>query len=99
MRLADILQHKLVIPRLHSRTKWDAIEELVDKLVEAHELRILDRARSWKRPATQRSRSTGLDGGLALRTPARRRSRTWSVRWGLRRTEFLSSPRTGAMPN
>ena len=73
MRLADILQHKLVIPQLRSRTKWDAIEELVDKLVEAHELRILDRRQVLEAVLQrERSRSTGLDGGLALphaRTP------------------------------
>jgi len=73
MRLADILQHQLVIPQLRSRTKWDAIEELVDKLVEAHELRILDRRQVLEAVLQrERSRSTGLDGGLALpqaRTP------------------------------
>ena len=73
MRLTDILQHKLVIPQLRSQTKWDAIEELVDKLVETHELRILDR-RQVLGAVLQRERlhSTGLDGGLALphaRTP------------------------------
>lgn len=73
MRLADILQHKLVIPQLRSRNKWDAIEELVDQLVEAHELRILDRRQVLEAVLQrERLRSTGLDGGLALphaRTP------------------------------
>jgi len=73
MRLADILHPKLVIPQLRSRNKWDAIEELVDKLVEAHELRILDRRQVLEAVLQrERSRSTGLDGGLALphaRTP------------------------------
>lgn len=73
MRLADILQQKLVIPQLRSRTKWDAIEELVDHLIAAHELRILDRRQVLEAVLQrERSRSTGLDGGVALphaRTP------------------------------
>jgi len=71
-RRINALEQQL-IPQLRSRTKWDAIEELVDKLVETHELRILDRRQVLEAVLQrERSRSTGLDGGLALphaRTP------------------------------
>ncbi len=67
MRLLDLLQERLVVPRMRSRTKWDAIEELVDKLVEEHELRIFDRQEVLEAlVAQERRHSTGLSQGLAL---------------------------------
>jgi mannitol/fructose-specific phosphotransferase system IIA component (Ntr-type) len=67
MRLLDILQAKLVIPRMRSRTKEEAIEELVDRLVAEHEIRFLDR-REVLESVLQRERtqSTGLDRQIAL---------------------------------
>lgn len=67
MRLLDILQGKLVIPRMRSRDKWAAIEELVDKLVEEHEIRIFDQREVLDAVlAREKSRSTGLDRQVAL---------------------------------
>jgi mannitol/fructose-specific phosphotransferase system IIA component (Ntr-type) len=67
MRLLDVIQGKLVIPRMRSRNKWDAIEELVDKLVEQHEIRFLDRREVLEAVLQrERSRSTGLDRHVAL---------------------------------
>lgn len=67
MRLVDILQGKLIVPQMRSRTKWDAIEELVDHLVDAHEIRILDRREVLDAVCTrERTRSTGLDNRIAL---------------------------------
>ena len=67
MRLLDILQGKLVIPRMRSRDKWAAIEELVDKLVEEHEIRIFDHREVLEAVlAREKSRSTGLDHQVAL---------------------------------
>jgi nitrogen PTS system EIIA component len=67
MRLLDILQDKLVIPRMRSRDKWAAIEELVDKLVEEHEIRIVDHREVLEAvSAREKSRSTGLDHQVAL---------------------------------
>jgi PTS system fructose-specific IIA component/PTS system nitrogen regulatory IIA component len=52
---------------MRSRNKWDAIEELVDHLVEAHEIRILDRREVLDAVCTrERTRSTGLDNRVAL---------------------------------
>jgi len=67
MRLLDIVQGKLVIPQMRARNKWDAIEELVDKLVEEHEIRIFDRREVLEAVvARERSRSTGLEQQVAM---------------------------------
>jgi mannitol/fructose-specific phosphotransferase system IIA component (Ntr-type) len=67
MRVADILQGSMIVPKMRSRNKWDAIEELVDHLVEAHEIRILDRREVLDVVCTrERMRSTGLDNRVAL---------------------------------
>ena len=67
MRLLDVLQSKLIVPQLRSCNKWDAIEELVDRLVEAHEIRILDRREVLEAVLErERSQSTGLDNHVAL---------------------------------
>jgi mannitol/fructose-specific phosphotransferase system IIA component (Ntr-type) len=67
MRLLDILQGKLIIPRMRSRDKWTAIAELVDKLVEEHEIRIFDQPEVLEAVLTrEKSRSTGLDHRVAL---------------------------------
>lgn len=67
MRLLDIVQGKLVIPQMLARNKWDAIEELVDKLVAEHEIRIFDRREVLEAVvARERSRSTGLEQQVAM---------------------------------
>lgn len=67
MRLLDIVQGKLVIPQMRARNKWDAIEELIDKLVEEHEIRIFDRREVLEAVvARERSRSTGLEQQVAM---------------------------------
>ncbi len=67
MRLLDILQGKLVIPRLRSRDKWATIEELIDMLVEEHEIRIFDHREVLEAVLTrEKLRSTGLDHRVAL---------------------------------
>ena len=67
MRLLDVLQSKLIVPRLRTGNKWDAIEELVDRLVDAHEIRILDRREVLEAVLTrERSQSTGLDNQVAV---------------------------------
>ena len=67
MRLLDVLQGKLVIPHMRSRDKWTAIAELVDKLVEEHEIRIFDQREVLEAVLTrEKSRSTGLKHRVAL---------------------------------
>ena len=67
MRLLDIIQGKLLIPQMRSANKWDAIEELVDQLVQEHEIRILDRRTVLDAVlARERSQSTGLNRNVAL---------------------------------
>jgi len=67
MRFLDIIQGQLIVPQLRAANKWDAIEELVDQLVEAHEIRILDRREVLEAVlARERSQSTGLDRRIAL---------------------------------
>ena len=57
MRMLDLLQGRLVIAQMRSRTKWDAIEELVDKLVEEREIRIFDRQEVLHAPRCSMERS------------------------------------------
>ena len=67
MRLLDIVQGKLVIPQMRARTKWDAIDELVDRLVEEHEIRIFDQPDVLEAVLVrERSLSTGLQDHVAL---------------------------------
>ena len=67
MQLSELLQPDLVKTNLDATTKWEAIEELVDLLISAHELRMGDRASVIEAVfATERSMSTGLARGLAV---------------------------------
>jgi len=67
MRLSELLQEDLVKTSLDATTKWEAIEELVDLLISAHELRLGDRAAVLEAVATrEKSMSTGLARGLAV---------------------------------
>jgi mannitol/fructose-specific phosphotransferase system IIA component (Ntr-type) len=65
--LSELIQEDVIKVGLEARDKWEAIEELVDTLVAAHEIRLNDR------PAVieavnlrERSFSTGLKYGLAI---------------------------------
>lgn len=65
--LSEMVQKDLVKIELESRTKWDAIEELVDLLITAHELRLVNRPEVVDALfARERSLSTGLEHGLAV---------------------------------
>ncbi|MGA2615459.1 MAG: PTS sugar transporter subunit IIA [Spirochaetia bacterium] len=67
MHLSELLQEDLVKTSLDAATKWEAIEELVDLLISAHELRLNDRAAVLEAVATrEKSMSTGLARGLAV---------------------------------
>jgi len=67
MRLSELLQEDLVRTSLDATTKWEAIQELVDLLISAHELRLGDRAAVLDAVATrEKSMSTGLARGLAV---------------------------------
>jgi mannitol/fructose-specific phosphotransferase system IIA component (Ntr-type) len=67
VQLSELIQEDVIKVGLEARDKWEAIEELVDTLVAAHEIRLNDR------PAVldavnirERSYSTGLKYGLAI---------------------------------
>ena len=67
MHLSELLQEDLVKTNLDATTKWEAIEELVDLLISAHELRLSDRAAVVDAVFTrEKSMSTGLARGLAV---------------------------------
>ncbi|HVP18067.1 MAG TPA: PTS sugar transporter subunit IIA [Spirochaetia bacterium] len=67
MQLSELLQEDLVKMSLDATTKWEAIEELVDVLISAHELRLTDRAAVVDAIFTrEKSVSTGLARGLAV---------------------------------
>jgi mannitol/fructose-specific phosphotransferase system IIA component (Ntr-type) len=65
--LSELIQEDLIKVGLKARDKWDAIQELVDVLVAAHEVRLNDRATVIDAVvARERSLSTGLKYGLAV---------------------------------
>lgn len=67
MNLSEMIQEDVIKVPLEARTKWEAIEELVDVLIDAHELRLTDRAQVVDAVFTrERSMSTGLEHGLAV---------------------------------
>ncbi len=67
MLLSELLQEDVVKIGLQATTKWEAIEELVDVLVAAHEIRLGDRDEVIEAVvARERSASTGLKYGLAV---------------------------------
>ena len=67
MHLSELLRRDLVKTSLDAATKWEAIEELVDLLISAHELRMGDRAAVIESVLTrEKSMSTGLARGLAV---------------------------------
>jgi len=67
VNLSEMIQEDVIKVPLEARTKWEAIEELVDMLIDAHELRLTDRAEVVEALFTrERSMSTGLEHGLAV---------------------------------
>ena len=67
MLLSELIQEDLIKVGLKARDKWDAIRELVDVLVAAHEIRLNDRTTVIDAVVTrERSLSTGLKYGLAV---------------------------------
>jgi mannitol/fructose-specific phosphotransferase system IIA component (Ntr-type) len=65
--LSELIQEDMIRIGLKARDKWEAIEELVDVLVAAHEIRLNDRPAMIEAVnIRERSFSTGLKYGLAL---------------------------------
>lgn len=67
MNLLDIISRKAIVPSLKARTKEDAIEELVDVLIDAKDLPSASRD-EVVRAVMKRERlgSTGIGAGLAV---------------------------------
>ena len=67
MRLSELIRDDLIKVGLEATNKWEAIEELVDLLISAHELRLRDRDEVVGAIFTrERTLSTGLEHGLAV---------------------------------
>jgi len=67
VQLSELFQEDVIKVGLEARDKWEAIEELVDVLVSAHELRLNDRSAVIDAVnVRERSFSTGLKYGLAI---------------------------------
>ena len=67
MRLVDILHTDVISANLRSRDRWEAIAELMDLLVAAHDVRLSDRRTLLGLVHDrERSLSTGLGDGVAI---------------------------------
>ena len=67
MLLSELIQEEVIKVGLTAQDKWEAIEELVDVLVAAHEIRLADRSEVVEAVGIrERSYSTGLKYGLAV---------------------------------
>jgi mannitol/fructose-specific phosphotransferase system IIA component (Ntr-type) len=67
VQLTELFQEDVIRVGLRARDKWEAIEELVDTLVSAHEIRLADRPLVIEAVnVRERSFSTGLKYGLAI---------------------------------
>ncbi len=67
MLLSELIQEDVIKVGLKARDKWEAIDELVDVLVAAHEIRLADRTTVIEAVRSrERSFSTGLKYGLAV---------------------------------
>jgi mannitol/fructose-specific phosphotransferase system IIA component (Ntr-type) len=65
--LTEILREDIIKVNLDATNKWEAIQELVDLLISAHELRLTDRNEIIEGVFTrERSLSTGLEHGIAV---------------------------------
>ncbi len=67
MLLSELIQEDLILTGMEAADKWEAIEVLVDLLIAAHEIRLIDRGEVLAAVnARERSISTGLGQGLAV---------------------------------
>jgi mannitol/fructose-specific phosphotransferase system IIA component (Ntr-type) len=67
VQLSELIQEEVIKVGLTARDKWEAIEELVDVLVAAHEVRLADRMVVVEAVRIrEHSYSTGLKYGLAV---------------------------------
>jgi len=67
VRLTEILREDIIKIDLDATTKWEAIQELVDLLISAHELRLTDRNEIIEGVfEREQSLSTGLEHGIAV---------------------------------
>jgi mannitol/fructose-specific phosphotransferase system IIA component (Ntr-type) len=67
VQLSELIQEEAIKVGLTARDKWEAIDELVDLLVAAHEIRLADRPEVVEAVhAREKSFSTGLKYGLAV---------------------------------
>lgn len=67
MLLSEMVQEDLIKVGMEGTNKWEAIEELIDLLIAAHELRLGDRSEVVDSVFTrEKSLSTGLEHGLAV---------------------------------
>jgi mannitol/fructose-specific phosphotransferase system IIA component (Ntr-type) len=67
MSLTDMLGPELIIPRLSAADRWQVIDRLVDKLIEAHKIRPEDRDAVRKAVKDREtSKGTGIGYGIAL---------------------------------
>lgn len=67
MHLSELIQEDVIKVGLTARDKWEAIEELVDVLIAAHEIRLADRMVVVEAARIrEHSYSTGLKYGLAV---------------------------------
>ncbi|MHC4508515.1 MAG: PTS sugar transporter subunit IIA [Planctomycetota bacterium] len=65
--MTEILREDIIKVNLDATNKWEAIQELVDLLISAHELRLTDRNEIIEGVFTrERSLSTGLEHGIAV---------------------------------
>jgi mannitol/fructose-specific phosphotransferase system IIA component (Ntr-type) len=65
--LSELIQEDVIKVGMDARDKWEAIDELVDMLIAAHEIRMADRAAVIDAVRSrERSLSTGLKYGLAV---------------------------------
>jgi len=67
LRLSEILREDIIKLNLDAKNKWEAIQELTDLLISAHEIRLTDRNEIIEAVfARERSLSTGLEHGIAV---------------------------------
>jgi mannitol/fructose-specific phosphotransferase system IIA component (Ntr-type) len=67
MLLTELIREDLIKINLEAKDKWEAIEELIDVLISAHELSLSDRNEVVKAVLErEKSLSTGLEHGVAI---------------------------------
>jgi len=67
MLLTELIREDLIKINLSAKDKWEAIEELIDVLISAHELSLSDRNEVVKAVLDrEKSLSTGLEHGVAV---------------------------------